>query len=57
MGKDPSSSVCDARGRVHRVERLVIGDASVLPSMGGVLPTLTIMANALRIAEMITRGE
>jgi choline dehydrogenase-like flavoprotein len=53
MGKDPGSSVCDPRGRVHGVERLVVCDGSALPSMGGVPPTLTIMANALRIAELI----
>ena len=55
MGRDPSSSTCDARGRVHGMERLVICDGSVLPSMGGVPPTLTIMANALRIAELIVK--
>jgi choline dehydrogenase-like flavoprotein len=53
MGKDPGSSVCDERGRVHGVERLVVCDGSALPTMGGVPPTLTIMANALRIAELI----
>src|SRR6185503_14345634 len=55
MGRDPSSSTCDARGRVHGMDRLVICDGSVLPSMGGVPPTLTIMANALRIAELIVQ--
>ena len=53
MGRDPSSSTCDARGRVHGTERLVICDGGALPSMGGVPPTFTIMANALRIAEHI----
>jgi choline dehydrogenase-like flavoprotein len=38
---------------VHGVERLVVCDGSALPSMGGVPPTFTIMANALRIAELI----
>jgi choline dehydrogenase-like flavoprotein len=51
MGRDESSSVCDARGRVHGVAGLVIADGSALPSLGGVPPTFTIMANALRIAE------
>jgi choline dehydrogenase-like flavoprotein len=53
MGRDVSSSTCDARGRVHGTERLVICDGGALPSMGGVPPTFTIMANALRIAEHI----
>ena len=53
MGRDPASSTCDARGRVFGTERLVICDGSVLPSMGGVPPTFTIMANALRIAELM----
>src|SRR5262249_1428580 len=56
MGTDASTSVCDARGRVHGVERLYICDGSVLPTMGGVPPTLTIMANALRIAEGILKN-
>jgi choline dehydrogenase-like flavoprotein len=53
MGRDPASSVCDPRGRVHGIEGLVVCDGSALPSMGGVPPTLTIMANALRIAELL----
>ncbi len=53
MGKGAASSVCDARGRVRGVERLFICDGSVLPTMGGVPPTLTIMANAWRVAEQI----
>jgi choline dehydrogenase-like flavoprotein len=53
MGGDPASSVCDARGRVHGMQRLVVCDGSVLPTMGGVPPTFTIMANALRIGDLI----
>jgi choline dehydrogenase-like flavoprotein len=45
--------VCDAQGRVRGVERLFICDGSALPTMGGVPPTLTIMANAWRVAEHI----
>ncbi len=53
MGKEPATSVCDVGGRVHGIEGLFVCDGSALPTMGGVPPTLTIMANALRIAERI----
>jgi choline dehydrogenase-like flavoprotein len=55
MGSTEDSSVCDASGQVWGVEGLVIADGSALPSMGGVPPTLTIMANALRVAELMLR--
>jgi choline dehydrogenase-like flavoprotein len=55
MGLDENSSVCDSRGRVHGTRGLVVADGGALPSMGGVPPTLTIMANAVRIADLILR--
>jgi choline dehydrogenase-like flavoprotein len=56
MGTDPEASVCDALGRVRSIAGLHIVDGSALPTMGGVPPTLTIMANALRIADAIAEG-
>lgn len=53
MGRHEESSVCDERGRVRGVRGLVVVDGGALPSMGGVPPTLTIMANALRIADLV----
>jgi choline dehydrogenase-like flavoprotein len=54
MGTDPRTSVVDPVGRFHDVANLYACDGSVLPSMGGVPPTLTILANALRIADHVT---
>lgn len=53
MGKVAEASVCDAQGRLHEVENVYVADASTFPTFPGVNPTLTIMANALRIARGI----
>lgn len=55
MGHDPESSVVDANCRVHGIENLWIADASVFPTSMGVNPSLTIAANALRIADGIVK--
>jgi choline dehydrogenase-like flavoprotein len=52
-GADPETSVVDTQCRVHGVDNLYIADASIMPTSGGVNPSLTIAANALRIAEVI----
>lgn len=44
MGRDPATSVCDARGKVHGHEGLYVADASAIPSSLGVNPQHTIMA-------------
>ncbi len=51
MGNDPGSSVVDRWCRSHEVPNLWIADSSVMPTNGGYNPTLTILANAYRIAE------
>jgi choline dehydrogenase-like flavoprotein len=56
MGHDPDSSVCDASGRLHEVDNVYVADASTFPSFPGFNPTLTIMANALRISRGIGAG-
>jgi choline dehydrogenase-like flavoprotein len=50
MGGD-RASVCDETGAVRGVAGLYVSDASSLPSNTGANPQVTIMANALRIAE------
>jgi choline dehydrogenase-like flavoprotein len=50
MGSDPERSVTDADGRVWGVERLYVGDGSVVPRTLSVNPSLTIMALADRLA-------
>ncbi|GFE71425.1 dehydrogenase subunit-like protein [Chroococcus sp. FPU101] len=51
FGEDPSSSVLDLNCRTHDVDNLYVVDGSFFPSSSAVNPTLTIMANALRIGD------
>jgi choline dehydrogenase-like flavoprotein len=55
FGTDPMTSVLDLDCRAHEVENLYLTDASFFPSIGAVNPTLTIIANALRVADIIER--
>jgi len=50
FGTDPRSSVLDLNCRTHEIDNLYVTDASFFPSIGAVNPTLTIVANALRVA-------
>ncbi|MFP5231001.1 MAG: GMC oxidoreductase [Acidobacteriota bacterium] len=56
MGEDPRSSVVDAQMRVHGVENLSIAGAATFPDGSPQLPTLTMMALALRLADRIQTG-
>ncbi len=56
MGTDPLSSVVDAEMRVHGVANLSIASAATFPDGSAQLPTLTMMALALRLAERIGQG-
>jgi choline dehydrogenase-like flavoprotein len=49
-GTDPGASVIDAFNKAHDLENLYIVDASFFPTSGGINPSLTIAANALRVA-------
>ena len=51
FGTDPATSVLDLNCRAHEVDNLYVTDASFFPSIGAVNPTLTIIANALRVAD------
>ena len=53
FGTDPSSSVLNLDCPAHEVDNLYVTDASFFPSIGAVNPTLTIIANALRVADHI----
>ncbi|MDN5788171.1 GMC oxidoreductase [Pseudorhodobacter sp.] len=53
FGEDPATSVLNLDCRTHEVENLYVADASFFPSIGAVNPTLTIIANALRVADVI----
>ncbi len=53
FGTDPKTSVLDLDCKAHDLDNLYIADASFFPSIGAVNPTLTIIANALRVADHI----
>jgi choline dehydrogenase-like flavoprotein len=51
FGTDPTRSVLDPYCRAHDVENLFVVDGSFFPSSGAVNPGLTIVAQALRVAD------
>ena len=53
FGTDPATSVLNLDCRAHEVDNLYVTDASFFPSIGAVNPTLTIIANALRVADIL----
>jgi choline dehydrogenase-like flavoprotein len=54
FGVDPATSVLDPTNKVHGVDNLYVVDASFFPSSSGSNPALTVAANALRVAEILT---
>ena len=55
MGRDPRTSALDQYGRFRGVENLYVLDGSFMPRSGGVNPSLTIAANALRSAAFLAK--
>ncbi len=53
FGEDPRTSVLDPFCRTHEVDNLYVVDSSFFPSCGAVNPSLTIMANAMRVGDHI----
>ncbi|WP_420608281.1 FAD-dependent oxidoreductase [Novosphingopyxis sp.] len=53
FGDDPITSVLDRWCKTHELDNLYVTDGSFFPSVGAVNPTLTIIANALRVADHI----
>ncbi len=51
FGTDPATSVLDIHCRAHDVENLYVVDGAFFPSVGAVNPSLTIVANALRVGD------
>lgn len=51
FGSDPNTSVLDLNCRTHDVNNLYAVDGGFFPSNSGVNPTLTIVANALRVGD------
>lgn len=53
FGTDRRSSALDVNCKAHDVDNLYVVDGSFMPSIGAVNPTLTIIANALRVSDHI----
>lgn len=53
FGTDPQTSVLDPDCRLHDHDNVFVVDGGFMPNSLGVSPALTIMANALRVSEVI----
>jgi len=51
FGDDPNNSVLNRFNKTHDIDNLYVVDASFFPTSGGINPSLTIAANALRVAD------
>jgi choline dehydrogenase-like flavoprotein len=55
MGNDPATSVLDANCKAHELDNLYVVDASCFVSASAVNPSLTIIANAIRVSDHLLR--
>ncbi|MDV2994700.1 MAG: 6'''-hydroxyparomomycin C oxidase [Chroococcidiopsis sp. SAG 2025] len=55
FGEDPTTSVLDLNCRTHEINNLYVVDGSFFPSSAAVNPTLTIVANALRVGDYLMK--
>ncbi|MEU1268744.1 GMC family oxidoreductase [Streptomyces sp. NPDC005799] len=53
FGDDPRSSALDVNCKAHDLDNLYVVDTSFFPSIGAVNPSLTAIANALRVGDHI----
>jgi choline dehydrogenase-like flavoprotein len=53
FGSDPASSALDPMCKAHELDNLYVVDTSFFPSIGAVNPSLTAIANALRVGDHI----
>jgi choline dehydrogenase-like flavoprotein len=53
FGDDPNTSVLDENCKAHGLANLFVVDSSFMPRSGAVNPSLTIAANALRVAPVV----
>jgi len=51
FGTDPATSVLDLHCKAHELDNLYVVDTSFMPTIGAVNPSLTAIANALRVGE------
>jgi choline dehydrogenase-like flavoprotein len=55
MGTDPLASVLDPQCKAHDLDNLYVVDASCFVSASAVNPSLTVIANAIRVADHIVK--
>lgn len=55
MGTDPKTSALDPYCQFRGIDNLFVVDGSFMPTSGGLNPSLTISANALRVGEYIAK--
>ncbi len=55
FGQDPETSVLNSDCRTHEIQNLYVVDSSFFPSNTGLNPTLTIIANALRVGDHLIK--
>ena len=53
FGDDARKSVLDRDCRVHGIDNLIVADSSFMPTSNGCNPSLTIAANAYRVADRL----
>jgi choline dehydrogenase-like flavoprotein len=53
FGTDPKSSVLDVNCKAHEVDNLYVVDSGFFVSSAAVNPTLTIVANAMRVGDLV----
>ena len=51
FGSDPATSVLDLNCKTHELDNLYVVDTSFMPTIGAVNPSLTAIANALRVGD------
>jgi choline dehydrogenase-like flavoprotein len=51
FGTDPAASALDVNCKAHELDNLYVVDTSFVPSIGAVNPSLTAIANALRVGD------
>ncbi|EHB49739.1 glucose-methanol-choline oxidoreductase [Mycolicibacterium rhodesiae JS60] len=56
FGSDPATSVLNPQNRAHEVDNLYVVDTSFFPSSAGLNPSLTVAANALRVAAHVNEA-
>lgn len=55
FGEDSTTAVLNLNCRTHEIDNLYVVDGSFFPSSAAVNPTLTIIANALRVGDYLLK--